>query len=290
MTRHHANPAGAWADVLQPIQPERRCKPRRTGVTAVLDKGLGLTQTRDLLETAGAYIDFLKFGFGTAALYDRDLLQAKLTLCRQWQVDTLPGGTFFEYAAAQGESEAWLQRVASLGFTTVEISDGSIDIAAADRASAIRIANALGLRVLTEVGRKDQARHVPASELRRQLEADLSCGAEYVTVEGRESGQGVGIYRADGTVTEDDFVTLLDGLPPPDLERLIWEAPRKDQQIWLLREFGCNVNLGNIAPADVLALEAQRQGLRGDTLPAALRAARSRSAPLGAAANSDVVE
>lgn len=274
MTRHIANPAGAWADVLDPLVPDRAEKPRRTGVTAVLDKGLGLSQTRDLLETAGAYIDFLKLGFGTAALYDRDVLAAKLALCRERGVDTLPGGTFFEYAAAQGETEAWLQRVACLGFTTVEISDGSLDLPPSDRAAAIRLALALGLRVLAEVGRKDSARHAPAVELRRQLEADLESGAEYVIVEGRESGQGVGIYTADGTIAEDEFLTLLAGLPASAQQRLIWEAPRKDQQLWLLRRFGCNVNLGNIPPGDVLALEAQRRGLRGDTLPAALAAAR----------------
>lgn len=275
MTRQVANPAGAWADVLEPLVAGREQKPRRTGVTAVLDKGLGLGQTKDLLDTAGAYIDFLKLGFGTAALYDQDVLAAKLALCRERGVDTLPGGTFFEYAAAQGETEAWLQRVACLGFTTVEISDGSLDLDPADRAAAIRLAAAFGLRVLAEVGRKDSARHVPAAELRRQLEADFGNGAEYVIVEGRESGQGVGIYAADGTVDENDFLTLLEGLPASDQERLVWEAPRKEQQIWLLRRFGCNVNLGNIAPGDVLAVEAQRQGLRGDTLPAALAAARS---------------
>lgn len=278
MTGHLAEVPGAWADVLQPLVSARTAKPRRTGITAVLDKGLGLAQTKDLLETAGDYIDFLKLGFGTAALYDRDVLQAKLSLCRERGVHTLPGGTFFEYAAAQRETEAWLQRVACLGFTTVEISDGSVDLDPADRAAAIRLAQALGLRVLTEVGRKDRARHLPADALRRQLEHDLGCGAEYVIVEGRESGQGVGVYRADGTVAEDDVQTLLAGLPDRDRERLIWEAPRKDQQVWLLRRFGCNVNVGNIAPGDVLALEAQRRGLRGDTLPAALAEARKRAA------------
>lgn len=273
MTRTYATGTGAWADVLQPLV-SRAAKPRRTGVTVVLDKGLGLAQTRDLLETAGAYIDFLKLGFGTAALYDRALLEQKLALCRQWNVATLPGGTFFEYAAAQGETEAWLQRVACLGFPTVEISDGSLDLDPDSRAAAIRLAQALGLRVLTEVGRKDAARSVPAGELRRQLDTDLANGADYVIVEGRESGQGVGIYNAEGAVDENDVLTLVAGLSAAARERIIWEAPRKDQQIWLLRQFGCAVNLGNIAPADALAVEAQRQGLRGDTLPTVLAAAR----------------
>lgn len=273
-TREVATQVGAWADVLTPLVAERSEKPRRTGVTALLDKGLGLGQTKDVLETAGAYIDFWKFGFGTAALYSRDVLRAKLALSQQWGVAALPGGTFFEYAAAQGEAEAWLRRVAVLGFTAVEVSDGTIDLDPDDRAAAIRLAHSLGLQVLAEVGRKDTRRSVPVQLLREQLEADLEAGAAYVVIEGRESGRGVGIYAADGSISLDDVLALHSGLPAADADRLIWEAPQKDQQIWLLQQFGWNVNLGNIAPGDALALEAQRRGLRGDTMPVALAAAQ----------------
>lgn len=146
----------------------------------------------------------------------------------------------------------------------IEVSDGTITLSAEERQAIIRAARDRGLAVITEVGKKDGAADLDPVFALRQVNADLEAGASKVIVEGRESGKGVGIYNRQGQVKTDDLEILVAGIPDPHV--LMWETPLKEQQQAMIARFGPNVNLGNIAPADVIALEALRRGLRGDTL------------------------
>lgn len=257
-----------WFDIISSPVAGRTQKPRRVGLTMVMDKGLGLGQTAELLELAAPYIDFIKLGFGTSVLYSPSLLREKIRLAREAGVHIYPGGTFLEIAVVQNRLEQYLEKVVRLGYTYVEVSDGTISLSRADRSYAIRRAKSLGLGVLAEVGKKDVRDQISLQQIREQVLADLADGAEKVIVEGRESGQGVVIYDRNGMVRIEELERLIDGLPV--LDRLIWEAPQKHQQQELILRFGPNVNLGNVPPGEVLALEALRRGLRGDTLRAAL--------------------
>lgn len=261
----------AFDGVFSAPLPGRFSKPRTTGQTMVLDKGLGLTQTGDLLELAGDYVDFVKLTFGTAALYTPTLLRAKIGLIRSYGIAVYPGGTFLEVAITQGALEPYLRRARELGFTHIEVSDGTITMTPDQRREAISMARSLGFPVITEVGKKDGESELDPEEALRQIEADLDAGAIKVIVEGRESGRNAGIFDANGKVKGDDLERLAGSLPDPSI--LMWEAPLKSQQEALIARFGSNVNLGNIATDEVLAVEALRLGLRGDTLKLALETA-----------------
>lgn len=254
----------AWDGVIEDPRPGRTVKPRAHGVTMVMDKGLGVTELGDLFDVAGDYIDFLKVGFGTSVLVDRVLLQRKMLLAREHEVDIYPGGTLFEVALLQGRREEFLTRSCDLGFTALEVSDGTMALSARERRKAIESALSRGLKVLTEVGKKDASAQPAPSYLRQQILSDLEAGAGYVIVEGRESGKGVGIYDEHGGVRADDVEELVAGLPDPS--RILWEAPLKSQQEALIKRFGANVSLGNLAPGEIMALETLRRGLRSDSL------------------------
>lgn len=259
----------SWRDILDFPLAGRHPKPRVNGLTMVIDKGLGLTETRELLEMAADYIDFIKLGFGTSALYSAKLLQEKIQLVRSYGVDIFPGGTFLEVAVLQGKLDAYLETSRQLGYTFVEVSDGTIEMAPEERELAIIKARQAGFQVISEVGKKDPRDRVSTMHIHEQIEADLACGAFKVIVEGRESGKGVVIYDSKGDIKQDELEDLVHGVR--DLTVILWEAPLKQQQQELIMRFGPNVNLGNVQPSDVLAMEALRVGLRGDTLRATLR-------------------
>lgn len=225
-------------------------------------------QTRDLLDVAGDYIDFIKLAFGTSAFYSLGLLHEKIALAREHGVEVYPGGTFLEVALAQGRLKEFLAEASAIGFTFVEISDGTIPMTAAVRRDTIKRCLEAGFTVLSEIGKKHPADRVPASNIRETIDSDLKLGVYKVIVEGRESGKGVVIYRDDGSIDEDELEQLIKRVKDPS--KLIWEAPLKEQQQDLILRFGPNVNLGNVQPQDALALEALRVGMRGDTLRAAL--------------------
>ena len=253
----------AWADIFLHLD-ERSCKPRSAGVTMLIDKGQGPHATADLLEVAGDYIDHWKLSFGTSALMNEPLLRDKVAMVRERDILVYPGGTLTEYAIVQGMCQEYLQRAKSLGFNGIEISDGTIDLQATARRDAIECALDLGLTVVAEVGKKDPRRQPTVEALTAQALADFESGASWVTLEARESGKGVGVYGADGGVLSRDVDTLVAGLDGY-LDRLIWEAPLKDQQEYFILRLGVDVSLGNIQPLDLLALEALR-GLRFETL------------------------
>jgi phosphosulfolactate synthase len=239
-------------------------RPRKTGITMVLDKGLGLAETRDLLEVAGGYVDFIKLGFGTAALYDPFLLTAKVELVRSFGVNIYPGGTFMEIAIARDRLQTCLRQFREIGFTAVEISDGSLALDQKTRARAIHLARNTGFTVLTEVGKKNPHVFLGPSEMARQALADRNAGADWIILEGRENGSRTWIYDTRGRLKESVCQAFLKAVEEPGI--IIWEAPRKAQQVTFIHRFGPDVNLGNIHPADTLALEAMRRGLRGDTI------------------------
>jgi phosphosulfolactate synthase len=258
-------------DVITSPLAGRSHKPRTDGHTMVIDKGFGLTQTGDLLELGADYIDYIKFTFGTAALYTPALLRAKIALIRSYGIGVYPGGTFLEIAITQGALAPYLERAKDLGFTHIEVSDGTIDLDPGARREAIALARSYGFPVITEVGKKEGGAPLDPAEALAQIQADLEVGAVKVIVEGRESGKNAGLLDASGKFRTDDLERLVGGLSDPGV--LMWEAPQKAQQEELIARFGPNVNLGNIPPDEVLALEGLRQGLRGDTLRLALERA-----------------
>lgn len=259
-----------WMDLLTYPLQGRLQKPRSEGLTMVIDKGLGLGETKDLLDTAGDYLDFLKLGFGTSALYPQKLLEEKINLVKSYGVDIYPGGTFLEVAILQGKLIPFLRQAKELGYTAVEISDGTVKISEQMRENAIHRALELGLKVLSEVGQKNPQDRAETKHYIAQILRDLKNGVSKVILEGRESGKGAGFYDATGEFLAEDLQQVLAAVGNPQL--LIWEAPLKQQQQELILRFGPNVNLGNIAPAELLSLEALRVGLRGDTLRPVVRA------------------
>lgn len=265
----------AWDGVIEWPLPGRLQKPRTTGLTMVIDKGLGLSATLDLLELGAPYIDFIKLAFGTSAFYSPTLLRKKIDLIKAFGVEPYPGGTFLEVALIQGRLAHYLAQATDLGFRFVEVSDGTIALAPAERNEAIAQAVAQGLRVITEVGKKDPDNQPEPLALREQIVADLAAGAERVIVEGRETGKGVGVYDQAGHIKSAHLDLLVSGLPDAQAQVLIWEAPEKVQQQELILRFGPNVSLGNIPPAEVIALEALRCGMRSDTLKSAVPTAAS---------------
>ncbi|MBN1274142.1 MAG: phosphosulfolactate synthase [Candidatus Aminicenantes bacterium] len=262
----------AWAECIDPPVRDRMEKPRKNGVTMILDKGLGIRATQDLAETAAPYIDVVKFSFGTSAFYSEKICRRKTDILRETGVNVMPGGTFLEVALWKEKLEAYLNRAQKLGFDAIEVSDGTIEIDREAREKTIRKAVDSGFLVYTEVGKKDPAEEISVAVMHDVIQADLKSGAFKVIVEAREGGKGVGIFDQDGKVKEGNVENILSGVENP--EDLLWEAPLKNQQKYLILKLGTNVNLGNIPPEDILALEALRQGLRGDTLKKAYRESR----------------
>ena len=239
--------------------PPRTDKPRETGLTHVLDRGLSVSGVDDLVEVAGDYVDFVKLGWGTAVATLN--LEAKLARYREHGIPVMFGGTLTEIAIIQDRLDALVTRLHELGVEYIELSDGSINLEH-DRKLELIASLAKEFIVLSEVGSKDDTRIMAPFRWVEQIQSELEAGAWKVIAEARESG-AVGIFRHDGEVRQglvDEILHAVDG------DKIIFEAPRKDQQVWFVRRLGANVNLGNIAPEEVLSLETVRVGLRADTI------------------------
>jgi len=259
----------AWGDAIAPLLEPRTRRPRTTGITAVIDKGLGLRAVDDLVEMAGPLIDHVKLGFGTTAALPAELVMRKVARLVEAGIAVYPGGTLLEAAWTVGCMPEFIARARELGFTAVEVSDGTVDLPEAARREAIRRSQDAGLDVITEVGRKDPQRQLNATEMVDRVHADLDEGVSLVTIEARESGRGTGIFDQSGQVLGSVLEMLLASIRDP--ARVLWEAPLQEQQAHLILRCGANVNLANIAPGEVLALEALRRGFRFDTLRAAIQ-------------------
>jgi phosphosulfolactate synthase len=262
----------ALADFL--ALPERTSKPRSRGVTHVIDRGLPIATLESLLDLAGAHIDFVKFGWGTA--YVSRHIRAKVEACREAKVRTCVGGTLLELATVQGKLREFVRWADSLAFDALEVSEGTVELGVGIKEGLIA-AMARDFCVLAEVGSKDPSAPVRPWAWALQMERDLDAGATFVIAEGRESGT-VGLYGPDGSVREDLLATLLEKVPS---ERIIFEAPAPAQQKWFVRKVGVDVNLGNVAPEEVIALETLRRGLRADTASLALRRQNGRFDAVG---------
>ena len=265
----------AWRElVIPPEEMAARLERDGTaGVTMVIDNGLGPGQVRDMLSVAGRWMDHWKLGFGTSALTPEGALREKLDTLRGNGLLVFPGGTLFEAAALRERETEFFRRAAHLGFNAVEISEGSIDLPPDRRRQAIETARGRDLAVISEVGKKDPQAQPSAGQMAEQALLDMQWGAGWVVVEGRESGTGVGVFNDAGAVDLKAVETIA-GEAGEAAGRLVWEAPLKNQQAVFIRRFGGNVNLGNINPAGVLALEALRAGLRFETLQERVRSPR----------------
>lgn len=253
------------SSISYPI-PGRSGKPRSKGITMVMDKGLGLGETRDILEMAHPYIDLWKMGFGTSLLYPPRFLREKIAVVSSYDISLYFGGTLLEIAYYQGKLVDFLTMAKDFGIKVVEVSDGTLDMSEDERAHIIDAVVSRGLLVLTEAGKKNPMRAITAAEVVARVKADLERGAWKVILEGRDSGKGVGIYDAEGNVKEALLEEVIVGLSGEGfMWDLIFEAPQSHQQRELLLRLGLNVNLGNVNPHDVIALEAMRVGLRSDT-------------------------
>jgi phosphosulfolactate synthase len=230
---------------------------RDRGLTHVLDKGLGPRAWEDVLETSGAYIDIVKLGWGTA--YVTPNLRQKLNVLRPKPV--VVGGTFFEVVYVKGALEEYKRWLAELGLTHVEISDGTVEIPR-ERKLELIADFARDFTVVSEVGSKDSAVEFGADDWTRWLAEDLEAGAWKVVTEARESGTA-GIFTKGGEMRTDLVEQIAGSL---SLDDVIFEAPTKSAQAWFVKQFGPEVNLGNIPPDEVIPLETLRLGLRGDTL------------------------
>lgn len=239
--------------------PERSHKPRQQGITHVIDSGLSVAGVESLLEVASASIDMVKLGWGTAVVSAN--LRAKLDCYAAHGIPVMLGGTLTELAIRQNRVDQMIVWLKELGLDFVEVSDGTITLDPEVKHNLIeRLAS--DFTVLSEVGNKDSQFIMAPYVWVEQIRADLQAGAWKVIAEARESGTA-GIYRADGEVRTgliDEIVHAVDA------GQLLFEAPRKEQQVWFLKRFGTECNLGNIAPEDVLSLETLRLGLRSDTL------------------------
>ena len=248
-------------DLLQ--LPPRSAKPRQDGITHVLDRGLSVADIDGLIEVAGDYIDLVKLGWGTAVATGN--LEAKLARYKHHGITVMFGGTLTELAIAQNRLDKLVAWLHELELEHIELSDGTINLEH-DRKLELISRLAEEFTVLSEVGSKDNTRIMAPYRWVEQIQSELEAGAWKVIAEARESGS-VGIFRHDGEVRMGLIDEIVHAIAP---DRILFEAPRKDQQVWFVRRFGPDVNLGNIVPEDVLSLETVRVGLRSDTAVADL--------------------
>lgn len=239
--------------------PSRHPKPRPAGLTHVIDPGVGLATTVDTLDSAADYADIWKFGWGTA--YIDPALDAKLALLRDHRVASCLGGTLLEIAWAQGVAEECLAWAADRGFDHVEVSRGTVAMPLNDKRELIQRASRR-FSVLAEVGTKAPGEQNAVKTWPVECRSDLDAGAQLIVTEGRQSGT-VGTYDTAGRIRAEVVDAVLGEV---GVDRLIFEAPRQSQHAWFIRHFGPDVNLGNIALADLFSLETLRLGLRSDTV------------------------
>lgn len=244
--------------------PERKSKPRSSGVTMVMDKGLSIEETKNFLSIASPYVDIVKLGFGTSAVTPQ--LHEKIKVYQSYNLPVYFGGTLFEAFIIRNQFEDYVNVLKEYHITHIEVSDGSITIPHAEKCGYIEKLTKYGT-VLSEVGSKDAEHIIPPYKWIELMKAELNAGSTYVIAEARESGN-VGIYRGTGEVREGLVQEILTQIPE---NSILWEAPLKAQQLYFIQLLGCNANLGNIAPSEVIPLEAMRIGLRGDTFHLFLR-------------------
>ena len=243
---------------ILPFIPERPPKPRSSGLTMVMDKGLSIRESEDFMSVGSEYTDYVKLGFGTSLLTPG--LEKKIEIYKK--AGTVPyfGGTLFEAFIIRNMFDQFVEFIRKHEFGLIEISDGSYDI---DHKRKLTYINQLSkiATIISEVGSKKKEVIYSPDEWVGMMRSELEAGSVKVIAEARESGT-TGIYNEDGSIN----CKIIDAISHHvKLENVIWEAPQKAQQAWFIKNFGANVNLGNIAPSEIIPLESLRCGLRGDT-------------------------
>ena len=243
--------------------PAIPAKPRATAVTSVIDGGLGPAEARDRVAVARDWIDVVKLGWATARLTPDATLREKVQIYRAAGIHTCTGGTFLEIAFAQNRVREFLDGARDVGFSMVEVSNGVHPMSHEDKLGLIAQARSAGFTVWSEVGKKDpdEDARIGIDDRCAAIARELEAGADKVILEARESGT-VGIYDRSGSPAVEMIQRIVESVGS---ERLVFEAPRKEQQLWMIRALGPNVNLGNVAPEEALSLATLRTGLRGDT-------------------------
>jgi phosphosulfolactate synthase len=238
--------------------PERTKKPRQFGFTMVMDKGLSIREIEDFLELCGEHVDIVKLGWGTS--YVTPNLKDKLKKYRDHNIPTYFGGTLFEAFVVRNQFDDYRKILDKYEMTFAEVSDGSIELEHQLKCDYINRLSSQ-VTVLSEVGSKDVEKIIPPYKWIKLMQEELDAGAWKVIGEAREAGN-VGLFRSSGEVRSGLVQEILTKIP---FEKIICEAPQKSQQVWFIKLLGANVNLGNIAPSEVIPLETIRLGLRGDT-------------------------
>lgn len=228
----------------------------------VLDKGLGYNAAKDLM-VAKEWIDVVKLGWGTPIIFPESFLKRKIRLYEKNEIEVSSGGTLLEIAYTKNKTDKFFEKSKRLGLTIIEVSNGMVDFSIKEKAELIEKAISCGFKVYSEIGKKDPKADEALSLEKRVKEAksDSKAGATKIILEARESGR-TGIYDRSGNIKEDFVKKLVEKI---GRKNIIFEAPQKNQQTWLILNFGREVNLGNIKPADVISLETLRRGVRGDT-------------------------
>ena len=244
---------------------KREEKPRKKGITMVLDKGLGLETAESLMNISGDYVDYLKFGWGTSIVHEQDIIKDKVAMYKSHNITPYTGGTLFELAYMNDKLEEFFQEAHDLGFEAIEVSDGSTTISHDKKLECIESAKKDGFEVLSEVGKKDPGldKELSLDERIDYMQIELESGSSLIIVEAREGGKNIGIYDKSGNAKEDEIDYILDNF---DGNKILWEAPNKDQQVFFILKLGNDVNLGNVSTDDITSLETLRRGLRGDTV------------------------
>ncbi|MAQ47911.1 MAG: phosphosulfolactate synthase [Flavobacteriales bacterium] len=239
--------------------PERTIKPREKGLTMVMDKGISTVEAEGLMETSEGFIDIIKFGFGTSLISKN--ISKKIKLYKKHNIKIYLGGTLFEAYIARNLFTEYCNLIKELELNTVEISDGSIKMDHNKKCEYINQLANQNITVFSEVGYKSSNKILAPSKWIELMAKELEAGSWKVIAEARESGN-VGLYRSGGEVRSDLIEEILTKIPK---EKILWEAPKKQQQVFFIKLLGPNVNLGNIGTNDVIPLECLRLGLRGDT-------------------------
>lgn len=240
--------------------PTRTSQPRTHGLTMINDKGLSLTEARNVLSVSAPYIDVVKLGFGTALVTPQ--LKEKIELYQSHNIPVYFGGLLFEAFVIRNQFDDFLRLAEEHNISYFEVSDGAIDITHEQKCDYIRQFSKMGT-VVSEIGSKDKDRVkvTPPYQWIRMMQGELDAGSAYIIAEAKELGN-VGLYRDSGEVREGLVEEILTRIPA---EKIMWEAPAKDQQLYFIKLLGCNANLGNIEPKEVIALETMRVGLRSDS-------------------------
>jgi 2-phosphosulfolactate phosphatase len=244
--------------------PSRPEKPRKSGITMVLDKNMGINTMKEFLESCGDYVDLVKFGWGTSNIFPPKIIREKIKILNEYNVLVCPGGTLFEVAYAQNKVDSFLSEAKELGFSCIEISDGTVDIPHDEKLKAIKKAKESGFIVISEVGKKNPItdKRYSFDERIKNAKKELEYGSYKIIIEARESGS-VGVYDDEGDILSEMVERLVSEL---GAENIIFESPLHKQQIWFITNLGNSVNLGNIPPDSCINLETLRRGLRSDTL------------------------